>query len=284
MTLFSNPILNWYWAMSLAMGICFIICVILIVLQIKSIRWYFVVMNEKKKIDRKREHFSFFCLYGAYVLACFCSIQCLFNHISNHLPKWYCFYGMAFCVILHEAAKTFGYGFFLERAKLSLTTTKSHTFIVAILTKYILPIWISLYFILYSILCPLTFRGLSHNPLNDDSIIPTACLFDEYESRVFYLSIGVEVFNSIFFVMLFAYPLWKIFANSTINNPKQESVTNIIKYNIIFSSVSCISSVTFLLYRAFSRRNIKQYELSHYLWLVGNVDLVINAICTFLMV
>jgi len=263
-----------YIELSLAMGCCALVCVSLIVLQIKSIQWYSTIMQDRNIyhiliIASTREHLF---LYGSYALAFLCALQCLLNHISNHFPEWYCIYGMSFCVILHEAAKTCGYGFFLERAKSALLFTKTSR-IPRVLTDYILAIWISFYFILYAVLCPLTFRGKSNNPLADENIIPTACLFDEYESWVFWLSVGVEIFNSVFFVFLFAFPLLKLVA-------KQESLNSIIKHNIGFSSVSCLSSSLFLMYRALSRNT----SLAHYLWLAGNVDLVINALCTFLMV
>eukprot|EP01084_Bolivina_argentea_P258601 436050_1 len=262
---------NWN-LLTIAMGICFSTCLFLILLQIKAFRWYSIWMNDNKIYTKKRE---LFCLYGVYVLASLCSLQCLLNHISNYFPKWYCEYGMSICVILHEASKTFSYGFFLERAKSVISATKSEILPPMIL-KYVLPIYISSYFALYSVICPWTFRGLATNPNNKQSTVPTACLFDEYESWVFYVSVGVEVFNSAFFVFLFAYPLCKI-----IKENRNKKVIQMIKYNIIFSSIACISSVIFLLYRALSRT---RQELAGYLWLAGNIDLIINAICTFLMV
>eukprot|EP01083_Nonionella_stella_P313870 1128449_1 len=62
-------------------------------------------------------------------------------HISNYFPEWYCVYGMSVCLIFYAAAKSFLYGFFLERAKMAQTTTR---LLPEFATKYILPIYISL--------------------------------------------------------------------------------------------------------------------------------------------
>eukprot|EP01083_Nonionella_stella_P293722 998924_1 len=261
---------SWY-LLTVSMPICVFICLILMVVQAKSFRWYAMTMRDDAIYKRKRE---LFCLYGAYISGSICAIQCFLNHISNFFPHFYCIYGMSICVILHEAAKTFLYGFFLERAN-SITLSTKTNILPTLITKYILPIYISLYFTLYAVLCPLTFRGLPVNPRTTD--IPTACLFAKYTSWVFYLSVFVELFNSVFFVWLFAYPLYKIL------EPAHENlkIINIIKYNVIFSTICCISSVLFLFYRALAKDN---HLLSHYLWLAGNIDLVINTVSTFLMV
>eukprot|EP01083_Nonionella_stella_P150589 479941_1 len=310
---------SWY-LLTVSMPICVFICLILMVVQAKSFRWYAMTMRDDAIYKRKRE---LFCLYGAYISGSICAIQCFLNHISNFFPHFYCIYGMSICVILHEAAKTFLYGFFLERAN-SITLSTKTNILPTLITKYILPIYISLYFTLYAVLCPLTFRGLPVNPRTTDitlstktnilptlitkyilpiyislyftlyavlcpltfrglpvnprtTDIPTACLFAKYTSWVFYLSVFVELFNSVFFVWLFAYPLYKIL------EPAHENlkIINIIKYNVIFSTICCISSVLFLFYRALAKDN---HLLSHYLWLAGNIDLVINTVSTFLMV
>eukprot|EP01084_Bolivina_argentea_P264660 448396_1 len=258
--------------LSILMGLCFLIHFCLITIQIKGFQWYSIFMKDNSIFTKKRERF---CLYGVYILAALCSLQCLLNHISKYFPEQYCRYGMSICVILHEAAKTSQYGFFLERAKSAIDATKIDI-VPTVITKYILPIYISLYFVLYSVICPWTFRGLPTNR-NKKPFIPTDCLFDQYQILVFYLSVAVEIFNSIFFVYLFAYPLYKLYK---INNAHIELI-KMVKYNIIFSSISCISSVVFLLYRAFAKDN---ESFSYYLWLAGNIDLVINAICTYLMV
>eukprot|EP01084_Bolivina_argentea_P236441 397545_1 len=260
-----QPVNNWYW-LTVAMLLCFIICIVLMKLQRNAFTWYAKTRQDDTIFKHKLEHL---CLYGTYISASICSLQCLLNHISNYFPEWYCVYGMSICVIFHEFAKTFNYGFFLQRAKAAIISTKSHI-LSPMVTNYILPVYISLYFILYCILCPLTFRGLSSNL----SFIPTACLFDQYKSWVFYLSVVVEVVNSVFFVFVFVSPLYKII------NSEQNGVIKIIKYNVVFSSISCISSVTFLIYRALSRGTV----LSHYLWLASNIDLVLNAVCIFVMV
>eukprot|EP01084_Bolivina_argentea_P256490 431857_1 len=152
---------GWYW-LTIGMVFCFLICISLMVIQRASFKWYSLLNNNNSVYKARLEHF---CLYGQYLLASICSLQCLFNHISNHFPSWYCVYGMSICVIFHEGSKTFGYGFFLERAKSTINKTRISV-LPPIITKYVLPIYISLYFVLYSILCPLEFRGLSIEPNN----------------------------------------------------------------------------------------------------------------------
>eukprot|EP01083_Nonionella_stella_P313872 1128451_1 len=125
-------------------------------------------------------------------------------HISNYFPEWYCVYGMSVCLIFYAAAKSFLYGFFLERAKMAQTTTR---LLPEFATKYILPIYIAGYFTIYAILCPLSFRGLLLNPVQNN-LVPTACLFDEYKPWIFLFSANVDVFNSIFFLFVFIYPLY----------------------------------------------------------------------------
>eukprot|EP01083_Nonionella_stella_P176839 619856_1 len=261
------PPLSWY-LLSTGMFICLIICVSLIIIQVRSLRWYSVLKDDDSIYKGKRE---LLFLYGVYIAGIVCSLQCLLNHVSSYFPDWYCEYGMGICVIFHELAKTFGYGYFMERSN-KMTKLTGIQCLSPVVQQYVLPVYIFCYFLMYSVMCPLEFRGLSLDPATSTS--PTSCLFDEYESWVFYLSVGVEVVNSCFFVFLFGYPLYKL-----IDPRANMDIVTMIRWNVILSLICCISSVTFLIYRAMARHSV----LGYYLWMAGNVDLVFNALAIFAM-
>jgi len=227
---------------------------------------------------------------GVYAMGATCAVQCFLCHISNFLPSWYCVYGMSICVMMYALTKTFLYSFLLERIK-CVQTDRSIEILPEMVTKYILPIYIGGYFIIYAILCPLTFRGeVISSSLADKA--PTACLFGEYQAWVFIFSAGVDVFNSIFFLWVFSnplYKLWKLSEKNRKNENFKESVTDkalrkaifrLMTYNIVCSTICSISSVTFLTVMAFASSG----EIGYYLWFGGNLDIMVNSLCVFSMV
>eukprot|EP01084_Bolivina_argentea_P095439 171593_1 len=267
---------SWF-LMTSVMPFIFITIVLLIPLQIKSLKWYCAEFNEYDIYSRRTQ---LFCLYGVYIFGGSCAIQCYLCHISNFFPEWYCIYGMTFCVILYAAAKTCLYGFFFERAKIIKSSVIPRT-----VKQYIIPIYIGLYFVIYAILCPLSFRGQSEDPLKDSST-PTACLFGKYEPWVFIFSAIVDSFNSIFFLFLFVYPLWSIVRNPALYNESKSRVAlrmdiiNTLKYNVICSLICMISSVSFLIICIIGDSST---TIGHYLWFGGDIDALINSLCVFIM-
>eukprot|EP01084_Bolivina_argentea_P271868 462706_1 len=268
---------NWFM-MTTIMPLCFTTCIFLTFIQYRCFKWYSNVV-ESDIYKKKKE---LFCLYGVYLMGATCAIQCFMCHVSNFFPEWYCLYGMPICVIFYAATKTFLYGFFLERAKCAQSTD---FLLPKVVKKYVLPGYILSYFIIYVILCPLSFRGEVIDPSETDSI-PTACIFGKFTSWVFDLSAVVDIFNSIFFLFLFAYPLYcaikqkEHFTDSTAHQNLRNELLKTIKYNIVCSSICSISSVSFLFIMSFAKNN----DIGYYLWFGGNIDIMINSICMFLMV
>eukprot|EP01084_Bolivina_argentea_P156412 272588_1 len=285
-----------FYIMTTIMPLCFTVCIVLTIFQTKSIKWYRNnTSNDNQLLTKKRE---LFCLYGQYIIGAMCAIQCFLCHISNYFPEYYCVYGMPSCVIIYAATKSCLYGFFVERSKCVQSTFIK--LLPPFVWTYIFPAYIAIYFLTYLILCSVTFRGEVTDPHTNTSV-PTACLFGKFTPTVFALSAFIDILNSICFLFLFMWPILDLMkskrklqaakmqkeisaANNANNNVKikqklTKDLQDIIKYNIICSMISCFTSVTFMCIMSFAKHG----SIGYYLWLGGNIDIMINSICLFLM-
>lgn len=226
---------EWY-ILTTGMVICLIISIGCIIIQSRSISWYTKKINcdahKNCKKNNNLQRRTLFFLYMVYFMACLCSIQCFLCHISDTFPSsYYCEYGMPICVILYVGAKSFLYGFFIERAKATQNmiitnvknsssknnkTTSSNYYKLPneIIFDYILPIYIFIYFWTFFILCLIYFRGKvftineDDNINHDRNIMITGCLFYEYKQWLFILGAIIDVINSIGLLYLFLKPLY----------------------------------------------------------------------------
>eukprot|EP01084_Bolivina_argentea_P014539 27164_1 len=176
--------IGWYF-LTVTMILCLIISALCTTIQVHAIQWFQKTRQNQKKLPKR----TLILLYMVYITACFCSIQCLLCHLSNHFNHQaydYCKYGMSLCVMLYMGQKSFLYGFLIERAKstqnMILSTTSMNTFWI-ILLQYMLPIYIFIYFTIMTIICMIYFRGQLVLSINDSQI--TGCLFDQYIDLVF---------------------------------------------------------------------------------------------------
>ena len=302
---------HWY-IMAAIMPLCFIMCMTLAIIQTKALKWYSKTSDEN--VYSKRT--ELFCLYGQYIIGGLCAIQCFLCHISNFFPEYYCIYGMSICVIIYAATKSCLYGFFIERFVISFnlynsefrSTPNHYSFCIRYCNKrskcsqgitrllpncvwkLLFPLYIAFYFLAYVILCSLTFRGTVVDPTVNKSV-PTACLFGQFYPWVFTFSAFIDVFNSILFLFLFMYPMYYVMKKqksidkqSPKLKPKTSSSDTIvfneaIKFNVICSSICSVSSVSFLFVMSFAEHG----SIGYYLWLGGNLDIMINSISLFLM-
>eukprot|EP01083_Nonionella_stella_P166494 556803_1 len=286
---------HWF-LMTTIMPVCFTVCVILTILQRKSLRRAPITsVEENEMFSPKTERF---CLYGQYIIGGLCAMQCFLCHISNFFPEFYCVYGMAICLIIYAATKSCLYGFFLERSK--CVQTHFHSILPKAVWLYVFPSYVAIYFMVWLVLCSWAFRGKVVDPIADPTM-PTACLFGEFHPGVFTFSAFVDVFNSIFFLVLFMLPICELMSQSSNGNRSDEArigrhlqetevqkqakqkvkkdFLTLLKYNVICSTICSVSSVAFLFAMAFADRG----SVGHYLWFFGNIDIMINSISLFMM-
>ena len=227
--------MEWY-VLTTGMMFCLVISIGCILIQSRSISWYTKKINCdthkqcKKNNNLQRRTLSF--LYMVYIMACLCSIQCFLCHISDTFPSsYYCEWGMPICVILYVGAKSFLYGFFIERAKATQnmiitnannyksttngkkdTNAKHYQLPNEIIFDYILPIYIFIYFWTFFILIMIYFRGkvftINDSEDHDRNIKITGCLFYEFKQWMFILGAIIDVINSIGLLYLFLKPLY----------------------------------------------------------------------------
>eukprot|EP01083_Nonionella_stella_P026549 73107_1 len=273
---------HWYM-MTTIMPLCFCVCVTLAILQTKSLKWS--LQSNSSGLSQKRE---LFCLYGQYIIGSLCAVQCFLCHISNIFPDFYCVYGMSICVITYAATKSCLYGFFLERSR----CVQDHApMLPSFVWNYVFPLYIVLYFCIYAVLCPLSFRGKVVDPTIDNTV-PTACLFGEYQSWVFDLSAMVDLLNCFLFLALYIWPIHSMNKQQKLDGiigvhdvvqARKGSLSidlrEVFTYNIICSTICSVSSITFLFVMSFAKHG----SIGHYLWLGGNIDIIINSLCLFLM-
>eukprot|EP01084_Bolivina_argentea_P116130 206394_1 len=274
------PNTDWH-AMMFIIPTCWIICITLAVIQYLTFRWYQTEYN----INQNKNKRELFCIYGVYIIGTVCTTFCFLCHISNFLSDEFCVYGLAICVILYSATKSFLYGFFLERVRCirkSFLCT-----IMPYLLDYILPVYIIIYFAIFVILCPLEFRGRYGDPFSDNSI-PTACTFYDFAQWVMIFAATADAFNCVLFLWLFVYPLYIMVKTIQSIGPSTSETKNdtseiiqTLKYNIIFSSICTISSVSLLVFASSAANDNSN---GHYIALGGGVDIMINAVSTFFMI
>eukprot|EP01083_Nonionella_stella_P019473 54092_1 len=136
-----------------------------------------------------------------------CSIQCLLCHISDNFHPDFCKYGVPICVVIYFTAKTFLYLFLIERAKSAQGICSIFT---AILFDKLLPIYIILYFISFSIVLLVYFRGVVYNPMLHGAYEKpgiTGCIFSDGILELFFVGGALDIINTFGLLFLFIYPL-----------------------------------------------------------------------------
>ena len=232
---------EWY-ILTCGMAICLTLSIGCIIIQSRSVKWYNTTRiggggggisshnnNNKYNDNNKLQQRTLFFLYMVYIMACICSIQCFLCHISDNFKnEYYCEWGMPFCVSFYVAAKSFLYGFFLERAKATQkrlihvvknndNNNNNNIYYGEVIFDYILPIYIFIYFWIFFILCMIYFRGkvFTNFDINNDNnftqhrIKITGCLFYEFKPWLFILGALIDVINSIGLLYLFLKPLYQ---------------------------------------------------------------------------
>eukprot|EP00485_Elphidium_margaritaceum_P000723 CAMPEP_0202686874 /NCGR_PEP_ID=MMETSP1385-20130828/2638_1 /ASSEMBLY_ACC=CAM_ASM_000861 /TAXON_ID=933848 /ORGANISM="Elphidium margaritaceum" /LENGTH=351 /DNA_ID=CAMNT_0049341543 /DNA_START=6 /DNA_END=1061 /DNA_ORIENTATION=+ len=213
-----------------------------------------------------------FMAYWIYTFAALCAIQCFLCHYSMLWYKesavTYCRWGAPVCVVLFFAAKSCLYGFFLERAKLAqgLLGIFPDWFL-----NYALPIYIFLYWLIWCICIMTLFEGAPNDKV-------TSCVMETYVSWLLLAGGIVDVFNTILFLFLFLYPLYKMHtmnATAFANNPaKKAAFISMMWFNVIGSSICTISSFIYLFVLP---------VIYGYLWFAGQIDMMVNSTAVFFM-
>eukprot|EP01083_Nonionella_stella_P152687 489762_1 len=269
---------GWY-CMTVILPLCCVICLILALLQAKSFGWY-KSQSGSDLPGYYNNRYERIHLYGVFLFGVLCSTQCFSLHIANVFPDWYCVYGISTCTVFYFAEKSFLYAFFLERAK-SVQVLLDKQILPRVCTHYILPIYIALYFAIFSALALIGFRGKVLNPLheysNDDKPI-TSCLFFAFYAWLFESGAVIDAFNSTSLLALFIYPLWRSIEsnNASGSSEHNEALKRTVTTNVACSTVCMLSSIC-------TMTLIARFIQIDYIWLAGNIDMLINSLFTFMM-
>ena len=138
------------------------------------------------------------------------------------------------------------------------------------LFKYLFPIYIFLYWLVWTILIMMLFKGAPNDRI-------TSCINDVSSDWVLYIGGVVDVFNTILFLVLFIYPIYKSYQmnqESFDNNSYTKQFQTMIRYNIILSTICSIASFIHLFLLA---------SFPEYLRLFEQVDMSINQIAVGFM-
>mmetsp|Transcript_21493 Transcript_21493/g.18944 ORF Transcript_21493/g.18944 Transcript_21493/m.18944 type:complete len:362 (+) Transcript_21493:49-1134(+) len=268
-----------HWQIMAAfMGMNLILCIVFAILTKLGNDYHQNELSKKhkNKLSMMASNNQRFLAYFIYLFAALCALQCFFCHYSFAYPpqisQYFCKYGSPICVVLYYASKASLYGFFLERAKLAQGIIKLFP---NWLFKYVLPIYIAIYFVTFSTLILVFFRGIAPENISDGAV--TSCVMTTPIPWVLSVGAFTDIFNCLLFLYLFIHPLWKGYkatAAAFSNQWKKKNFLNMMYLNIILSLFCTISSfiVMFVL-----------PLIAQYIWFAGNIDMMINGICVFFM-
>mmetsp|Transcript_5225 Transcript_5225/g.4561 ORF Transcript_5225/g.4561 Transcript_5225/m.4561 type:complete len:485 (+) Transcript_5225:105-1559(+) len=277
-----NYTLNWYIITS-SMGICFFVAFSCIVLQYKSTQHFWdklkctqafidiTAIREMRESTAKQS----LLLYFVYICSGLCALNCFFCHISS-FSEQFCQYGMAICVVIYASAKTFVYGYLLERA---VVQNYGNPILPLFLLKIIFPIYLFIYWLIYAISCPAYFRGSSLSNVNDAEML-TACKFDKFWPELFLTSSILDIVHWIVLTFLFLAPTLRDIYNGNLNTfNNTESIKLFISQmniHILCTFICSMSSTIFMIIMSDAR-----FIKPEYIWFGGNIDMMINCVASF---
>jgi len=274
--------LNWYIITS-SMGICFFVAFSCIVLQYKSTQHFWdklkctqpfidiIAIREIREATAKQS----LLLYFVYICSGLCALNCFLCHISSLFSDKFCQYGMAICIVVYASAKTFVYGYLLERA---VHQNINNPILPLFILKKVFPIYLCIYWLIYAISCLAYFRGISIDESNQDVL--TSCKFDKFWPQLFVTSSILDIIHWGVLTFLFLAPTLRdiYYGNSqTLNN--QESIKLFISQmniHIICTFICSLTSTVFMI--MMSRADT---FLPEYIWFGGNIDMMINCVASF---
>ena len=280
---------NWYIVTS-SMGLCFIVAFSCILLQYKSSQYFWgklkcsqqffdiMEISEMRKATAKQT----LLLYAIYACSALCALQCFLCHVLN--DEEFCKYGMSACVIIYASAKTFLYGYLLERAVLVQNTQKP--ILPSFILSKLLPIYLFIYWLTYAICCPLYFKGKQINEIdnvNYNYSQLSACKFEHYLRELFIISSILDITHWIFLTFLFLAPTIKDIRNSKSNAFMNiESIKLFIKQMNIHILCTFICSATSAIFmNIMANAKVLGTQYAYLIWFGGNVDMMINCIASF---
>ena len=114
---------------------------------------------------------------------------------------------------------------------------------------------------------------------NGDADLVTGCVFDTHFAWLYFLAAATDITNAVLFLGLFVLPLKKLIANQA--KEVKQDVINMIKINIMNTTICMISSVLLLLILGLS---LTVHGIMDWVWFGGGIDIIINCVSTFLMV
>eukprot|EP01084_Bolivina_argentea_P251176 421163_1 len=260
---------GWY-SMTIIIPLCCITCLILLFLQILSIKRYQTQSENTSK--------ELFLLFGIFLTGLLCSTDCFMLHLSNLLADWYCIYGIGICTVFYFAEKSFLYGFFLERSR-SVQILLDQQILPNIIMQYIFPLYIAIYFSIFSILALTTYRGRVVSPLdiNGKHNHVTSCIFWQYYHWMWTIGAFCDGITCSLLLFLFIYPLYSSMKSNKPSKSTQsyKRLSKIMKINTICSAVCMLSSITTM--------SIMAASSIDYVWVLGNIDMLINSIFAFMI-
>eukprot|EP01083_Nonionella_stella_P031469 86180_1 len=259
---------GWYLMVAIIL-LCSVTSIILTCIQILSTGCY-KHHSDHHNLTRKERTL----LYGIYLGGVLCSSQCFALRMSKYFPSWYCSYGIGICTALYAAEKSFLYGFFLERSK-SLQRLLDHTFIPPILATYVLPGYIMSYFVVFSVLSILEYRGRIDEPISDGALSP--CTAWRYYHWMFTVGAIVDGVTCSILLFLFIYPLYDAIKKTRGSTQHYRRLLKATKINALCSSVCFLSSIASMIILG------AHWARIDYVMLFTNIDMLINSIFGFMI-
>eukprot|EP01084_Bolivina_argentea_P298999 515373_1 len=262
--------IGWYFV-TITITLCSCTCIVLTWIQINSFKWFFLWNNQNQIQFETYSHWTDrISLYSIFITGLLCSIQCLTLHLSDLLPTTYCIFGVSVCTVWHIAQKNSLYAFFVQRAKYVQPLINNPT--LNMITKYVFPVAIVTYFLGFSLIVCITFRG----KIDENSHYITACLYYKFLPSVFITGAIVDALTCSVLLFLFIYPVYNLVNNSGTNH--SESI-NKMKINVICTVCCSVSTIITLLLMSSESQNTIEY-----VWLYANIDMTLNSLFIFFMV
>mmetsp|Transcript_38547 Transcript_38547/g.61590 ORF Transcript_38547/g.61590 Transcript_38547/m.61590 type:complete len:330 (-) Transcript_38547:170-1159(-) len=254
------------------MSLNFIACIAAMIITALSRAYHKRELTETYGSDLSdRQHLL---AYLIYAMSALCAVQCVLCHFSGayqeNAADFFCSVIVPVCFVLYYAAKAALYGFFLERAKLAQGISNLFP---EYLFKYILPIYILLYFVVASTLVLITIRAqrVYSDPVTKSCVISIAV-----EGIIEFCG-ALDVVNCVLLLYLFVKPIRVTFRRRKSGSAPEEDLKQfrfMTRLNIVCSLICCISTfVVMFLIPIFT----------DFTWLAGNLDMSINTMAVFFM-
>eukprot|EP01083_Nonionella_stella_P114551 338850_1 len=270
---------NPYTLVMLPMALCFVISICTIILNHKASIYFWDKLQSNPYLDvsvlrkmRQSTVKQFILLYCVYITCSMCICLFFLCHISKAFPSWFCEYGLASDMILYFAAKTFFYGYLLERAQ--LIQSEDHPLLPSCVLSKLFPIYLFLYSMTWLIVSALSFRGtLLESESGSGSL---ECVFDAYASHVplFVIQSVCDLLHCIGLTLLFLVPNCRdiLHSRSEVFNTPQQVHIFVSQSNIHLLCVGLcwLSSLAFMISTG-----------TKYLWLSATLDMCCNVVAAF---